>query len=81
MRKNEEIYDSGYEDGYRAGAERPAQTQQAGCGWVLAGFVFGVLAWIIALITDKGDGRANKALGGCLVWVVVLVVFAMIGMG
>ena len=51
----------------------------AGNGWVFAGFIFGLLAWLIALATDKGDGRANKAMSGCLIWVVIIVVLFILG--
>ena len=47
---------------------------RAGGGRVLAGLLFGVFAWVYALVTDRGDTRANKALGGCLIWAIVAVV-------
>ena len=54
---------------------------QAGAGWVLAGFLFGALGFLIALVTDKGDGRSNKALGGCMIWVIIVaVILLMAGM-
>ena len=54
--------------------QREQEVERAGNSWVVAGFIFGLFAWLIALATDKGDGRANKALSGCLMWVVILVV-------
>ena len=54
--------------------QREQEVERAGNSWVAAGFIFGLFAWLIALATDKGDGRANKALSGCLMWVVILVV-------
>ena len=51
----------------------------AGNGWVFAGFIFGLLAWLIALATDKGDGRAKKAMRGCLIWVAIIAVIFIIG--
>ena len=50
--------------------ERPT----ASMGWVLLGLVFGILGLIIALITDKGDGRVKKTLGGCLISLLITVV-------
>ena len=62
--------------------QREQEVERAGNSWVAAGFIFGLFAWLIALATDKGDGRANKALSGCLMWVVILVVlFVMVTSG
>ena len=59
--------------------QREQEVERASNSWVAAGFILGLFAWLIALATDKGDGRANKALSGCLMWVVILVVlFVMV---
>ena len=54
----------------------------AGFEWVLAGIFLGVIGWIIALVTDKGDGRGGKALGGCLLGpILALAVLFLLGLG
>lgn len=35
--------------------------------------MFGALAVIAALITDKDDGRISKALGGCCLWLLLVL--------
>lgn len=40
----------------------------AGNSWIIADLIFGIIAWFIALITNNGDGRGNKALIGCVFW-------------
>jgi len=47
----------------------------AGYEWVLAGIFLGVIGWSIALVTDKGDGRGGKALGGCLLGPIIAIAF------
>lgn len=58
--------------------QREQEVERAGNSWVAAGFIFGLFTWLIALATDKGDGRANKALSGCLMWVVILAVLIVL---
>ena len=58
-------------------SDQQNEQKQAGASWVVAGFIFGLFAWLIALATDNGDGRANKALSGCLVWVAILAIFIL----
>ena len=53
------------------------QQKQAGIGWVIAGFVFGLFAWLIAVATDNGDGRSNKAKSGCFVWIVIIILMVV----
>lgn len=47
----------------------------AGYEWLLVGVFLGVIGWIIALVTDKGDGRGGKALGGCLLGPIIAIAF------
>ena len=74
--KHENTYD---EAGIQHHIHHQATPPPAGNGWVFAGFIFGLLAWLIALATDKGDGRANKAMSGCLIWVVIIAVLFILG--
>ena len=49
------------------------QQQEASDGWYMAGCLFGLFGWLIALATDKGDGRDKKALTGCFLWVILAI--------
>lgn len=40
--------------------------------WVVAGFIFQILAVIIALLNNKGDGRVSKAVAGWLIWIMLV---------
>ena len=60
------------------------KNKKAGFRWVVGGFAFGIFAWLLALVTDNGDGRVGKTTCGCLFWTVLLgmillVVFAASG--
>ncbi len=56
----------------------------ASMAWVLVGVVFGVLGLIVALITNKGDGRVSKTFAGCIIWLPIatlgsLIILALLG--
>lgn len=60
----------------------PAGQRRASAAWAWAGFIFGLFAVAVALITDKGDGRVSKSVGGCLLWLVLLgfILFGLVGL-
>ena len=60
--------------------DQPEQ-ERAGGSWVVVGLLFGLLGWLVALATDKGDGRANKALTGCLLWMIPVIAFIFVALG
>ena len=53
----------------------------ASSAWVLVGFFIPIIGLIVALVTDNGDGRVSKTIGGCLIWVLIGFVFALLGAG
>lgn len=52
--------------------------ESAADSWFALGCLLGPLAWLVALATDSGDGRGDKALSGCIAFVVLIVFLAFV---
>ena len=63
-----------YAPAYR---EVPKVRMRASNAWAVGGFTFGLLVVAMALLTDNGDGRIKKALGGWLLFLWLLSMFAI----
>ncbi len=50
----------------------------ASMAWVFVGVVFGVIGLIVALITNKGDGRISRTLAGCIIQLLIAALCTLI---
>lgn len=55
------------------------EVKRAGHRWFVLGLMFGVVGFLLALATSKGDGREDKALLGCLIWALIIMVVFLVG--